>query len=45
MQKKATKTPADQVQPMCGLDYALADIAAGRVNHYSSLEELIQKFE
>ena len=35
----------EQTQPMCGLDYALADIAAGRINHYSSLEDLIQKFE
>ena len=35
----------EQSRPMCGLDYALADIAAGRINHYSSLEELINKFE
>jgi hypothetical protein len=41
-----TKTTGSKVQPqpMCGLDYALADIAAGRVTHYSSLEELINKF-
>ena len=34
-----------QTQPMCSLDYALADIAAGRINHYSSLEELKNKFK
>ena len=31
-----------QAQPMCSLDYAMADVAAGRINHYSSLEELIK---
>lgn len=36
---------AGQKRPMCGLDYALADIAAGRINHYNSLEELINKFK
>ena len=36
---------SEQKRPMCGLDYALADIAAGRVNHYESLEELINKFK
>jgi len=35
----------EQPQPMCGLDHALADIAAGRIHHYTSLEDLIQKFE
>ena len=34
-----------QKRPMCGLDYALADIEAGRINHYNSLEELISKFK
>ena len=34
-----------QAQPMCSLDYALADIAAGRINHYPSLNELINKFK
>ena len=29
-----------QKRPMCGLDYALADIEAGRINHYESLEDL-----
>jgi len=45
---QATRTKNDpnvQTQPMCSLDYALADIAAGRINHYSSLEELINKFK
>ena len=37
--------PKVQAQPMCSLDYALADIAAGRINHYTSLEELINKFK
>ena len=36
---------AGQKRPMCGLDYAMADIAAGRINHYNSLEELINKFK
>ncbi len=34
-----------QKRPMCGLDYALADIEAGRINHYESLDELINKFK
>ena len=34
-----------QTQPKCSLDYAMADIAAGRINHYASLEELINKFK
>jgi len=34
-----------QKRPMCSLDYAMADIAAGRINHYNSLEELINKFK
>ena len=34
-----------QKRPMCGLDYAMADIAAGRINHYDSLDELINKFK
>ena len=45
---QATRTnsnPGGQIIPMCGLDYAMADIAAGRINHYSSLEELINKFK
>ena len=37
--------PEGQKRPMCGLDYALADIEAGRINHYNSLEELINKFK
>ena len=36
---------AGQKRPMCGLDYALADIEAGRINHDNSLEELINKFK
>ena len=45
---QATTTPtslAGQTRPMCSLDYAMADIAAGRINHYNSLEELINKFK
>ena len=41
----AKNNPNAQTQPMCSLDYAMADIAAGRINHYSSLEELINKFK
>ena len=41
----AKNNPNVQTQPMCSLDYALADIAAGRINHYSSLEELKNKFK
>ena len=41
MQATATQTnPAGQTRPMCSMDYALADIAAGRINHYESLEDL-----
>ena len=32
-----------QKRPMCGLDYAMADIAAGRINHYNSLDDLIKE--
>ena len=39
VQNKAT----EQTCSMCSMDYALADIAAGRINHYNSLEELIQE--
>ena len=46
MKTSSTKTnPTRQALPMCGLDYAMADIAAGRINHYTSLEELINKFK
>ena len=46
MQATVTNSnPARQIIPMCGLDYAMADIAAGRINHYNSLEELINKFK
>ncbi len=41
----AQNNSAEQKRPMCGLDYAMADIAAGRINHYNSLEELINKFK
>jgi len=41
----AQTNPAGQTRPMCSMDYALADIAAGRINHYNSLEELINKFK
>ena len=45
MQATMAKNNSDvQAQPMCSLDCALADIAAGRINHYTSLEELIKKF-
>ena len=37
--------PTGGKRPACGLDYAMEDIAAGRINHYSSLDELIRKFE
>ena len=37
--------PTGQTRSMCSLDYALADIKAGRINHYNSLEELINKFK
>lgn len=36
----AQTNPAGQTRPMCSMDYALADIAAGRINHYESLEDL-----
>ena len=46
MQATTAKTNLiGQAQPMCSLDYAMADIAAGRINHYASLEELINKFK
>ena len=46
MQATTAKTnPIGQTQPMCSLDYAMADIEAGRINHYTSLEELINKFK
>ena len=46
MQAKLTKNNhSEQTRPMCSMDYALADIAAGRINHYDSLEELINKFK
>lgn len=32
-------------QKKSGMEMALDDIAAGRVNHYSSLDELKKKFE
>jgi hypothetical protein len=41
----AKNNPNVRTQPMCSLDYAMADIAAGRINHYTSLEELINKFK
>ena len=41
----AQNNSAGQKRPMCGLDYAMADIAAGRINHYNSLEEQINKFK
>ena len=41
----AKNNPDVQTQPMCSMDYAMADIAAGRINHYTSLEELINKFK
>lgn len=41
----AKNNPNVQAQPMCSMDYAMADIAAGRINHYTSLEELINKFK
>ena len=34
-----------QAHPMCSLDYALANIESGRINHYTSLNELINKFK
>ena len=37
--------PTGQTCPTCSLNYALADIEAGRINHYNSLEELINKFK
>ncbi|MBR0194645.1 MAG: hypothetical protein IJQ32_00165 [Paludibacteraceae bacterium] len=45
MQATAQNNPTTQTRPMCSMDYAMADIAAGRINHYSSLEELINKFK
>lgn len=45
MQATAQNNPTGQTRPMCSMDYALADIAAGRINHYNSLEELINKFK
>ena len=45
MQTTTANNPNVQTHPMCSLDYALADIAAGRINHYTSLEELINKFK
>ena len=45
MQATAQTNPTGQTLPMGSLEYALADIAAGRINHYSSLEELIKKFK
>ena len=45
MQATTQHNPVEQRQPSCSIDYALADIAAGRINHYSSLEELINKFK
>ena len=40
-----TNSQSATIQPMCGLDMAMADIAAGRINHYSSLSDLISKFK
>ncbi|MCQ2311604.1 MAG: hypothetical protein MJZ64_07650 [Paludibacteraceae bacterium] len=40
-----TTMPNVVSQPVCGLEKAMADIAAGRINHYSSLAELINKFK
>ncbi len=45
MQATAQNYPTGQTRPMSSIDYALADIAAGRINHYNSLEELINKFK
>ncbi|MBR1426382.1 MAG: hypothetical protein IJ581_02895 [Paludibacteraceae bacterium] len=45
MQAVAQNKPSTQTRPMCSMDYAMADIAAGRINHYNSLEELINKFK
>ena len=45
MQTTAQTNPTGQTRPACSMDYALADIAAGRINHYNSLEELINKFK
>ena len=40
MQATTQNNPTGQTRPMCSMDYALADIAAGRINHYESLEDL-----
>ncbi len=45
MESKFTYERKGHPQTMCGLDYALADIAAGRIHHYASLDELKAKFE
>lgn len=45
MRTTAQTNPTGQTRPMCSMDYALDDIAAGRINHYNSLEELINKFK
>lgn len=45
MQATTKNNPTGQKRPICSMDYALADIAAGRINHYNSLEDLINKFK
>lgn len=45
MQAATQNIPTEQTRPMCSVDYALEDIAAGRINHYNSLEELINRFK
>ena len=35
----------EQRQATCSLHDAMEDISLGRINHYSSLDELIRKFE
>ena len=45
MQATTQHNSSTQTRPMCSMDYAIADIAAGRINHYNSLEELINKFK
>ena len=44
MQTTQTQTQ-EQLQVTCSLQNAMEDISAGRINHYSSLDELIRKFE
>ena len=45
MSARTAKSNPNAQAPVCSLDCALADIAAGRINHYTSLEELIAKFK